>query len=158
MADDLPFTAPDTPPNLGAPAPKRCRRHEWFITPEGWLCIRCGKPKDEAASRQNRNNRKRGGKAELDVAKTLNARKMGPLGLPWDVEHAGWIRLQVKKLARRPSLSEIIGWLDQIPVGAEMRGVALIEAAGQGVRGRRFLVLDLDEFAEHHGDPVEKAA
>ena len=38
--------------------------------------------------------------------------------------------------------------LDAMPAGAEMRGVT-IASTGHGTR--RVLVLDLDEFAEHHG-------
>jgi hypothetical protein len=115
------------------------------------FCLRCGRPRDEVVARRNKNNKARGGAAELDVARTLGASKVGPLGHPWDVERPGWCRLQVKKLARYPSLSQVVEWIDAIPAGREMRGVALIQP-GRG--GRRLIVLDLDEFAEHHGEPT----
>jgi hypothetical protein len=140
-------------------AARKCR-HQWGIvnerTPDGDVvyvdeCVRCGKPHSLSAARRGRNSRKRGGAAELDVARTLGASKVGPLGHPWDVERPGWCRLQVKKLARYPSLTQVTEWIDAIPAGREMRGVALIQP-GRG--GRRLIVLDLDEFAEHHGEPT----
>jgi hypothetical protein len=155
MTDWLP-AEPETARTL-VPSPRRCTHPRQFrrdLEDGGTACTRCGRDIPATVSRQSRNNRKRGGAAELAVAKRIGAAKMGPLGLPWDVEKPGWIRLQVKKLAKWPSLNDVQRWMDAIPVGAEMRGVALIEAAGPGVRGRRLIVLDLDEFAEHHGEPL----
>lgn len=60
-------TGPDTPP--------RCA---------------CGKVEDPTASRRGRNNRKRGGRAELDIARTYGGQKVGPLGLPEDIRGKSW--------------------------------------------------------------------
>jgi hypothetical protein len=151
MTDDLPFDYPDTsPPNLGAAQPKRCRRHLW----DGGACARCDRVRDEALIRRGKNNRARGNRAELEVARQFtDGRKVGPLGHPWDVEIPGYMRLQVKKLARWPSLSTVVDWIDAIPPSSEMRAVAVIQP-GRG--GRRLLVVDLDEYAEHHGDPTKR--
>lgn len=106
---------------------------------------------DPTASRRNRNNRKRGTSAELDVARMLGGRKVGPLGQPWDVEMPGYARLQVKKLATLPSLNQIARWLDAIPPTPELRGVVVVEAAGKGHRGRSFIIMHADEYARWHG-------
>jgi hypothetical protein len=55
----------------------------------------CGAVKDAAASRRGRNNRKRGGHHELDVARRYGGRKVGPLGGPWDIEGEEYVT-QVK--------------------------------------------------------------
>jgi hypothetical protein len=163
---DLPFDYPDTtPPNLGA-APKRCRRHGWGpltrITPDdapvGTIavyvatCVKCGIRRDNAAARRGRNNRSRGNRAELDVARSINGRKVGPLGHPWDVEMPGYARLQVKKLATPPSLRTIAAELTRIGSGAEMPGFIWIEP-GRG--GERLITFRLSDFAERHGVPTE---
>jgi hypothetical protein len=146
LPDDL-FDTPLTPPNLGA-APKRCQRHVW----DSGVCARCDKVRDPALSRRGRNNRTRGNRAELDVARSINGRKVGPLGHPWDVEMPGYARLQVKKLATPPSLRTIAAELTRIGSGAEMPGFIWIEP-GRG--GERLIVFRLSDFAERHGVPEE---
>ena len=160
MTDDLPFSYPSLA-NPGAPKPRVCRRHVWVglgtaDQPDIIIrCERCGRVRNDAASRRGRNSRARGNAEELTVARKLGGRKMGPLGLPWDVELPGYMRLQVKKLATWPSLAAVVAFIDAIPAGRDMRGAALIQP-GRG--GRRLLVLDLDEFARWHGDPTKEGA
>lgn len=88
-------------------SPKRCSRHAWvssheyedglWHTPCGYLgctarpgtrCSRCGKPKDEAASRRGRTNRKRGGAIELQVAREMGMEKVGHHGGAEDARNA----------------------------------------------------------------------
>ena len=102
-------------------------------------------------SRRSRNNRARGTRDELAVARALGGRKVGELGLPWDVEMPGYARIQAKRLDRWPSLAKVIEWMDAIPVGPEMRMVSLADTPGPGHKTRRLLVIDLEEFAQHHG-------
>lgn len=146
----------DTPARPALAQPRKCSRHEWTWagpTPEhGERCRYCGRVRDNVLARRNRNNRARGGRAELDVARIVGGEKVGPLGLPWDVTIPGFLRLQVKKLARWPSLGSVVRWLDAIPAERELRGVAIVEAAGQGVKPRRLLVVDLEEFASWYGE------
>lgn len=145
-------------PDVVVPTPRKCRRHTWAphwpigMTEPVTRCLYCPAVRDPAVSRRNKNNRKRGNAEELTTARLIGGRKVGPLGHPWDVEIEGYMRLQVKKLAKWPSLSLVASWMDAIPVGRDMRGVALIQP-GRG--GRRFLVLDLSEFGKWHGDPTE---
>lgn len=120
-------------------------------------CLVCGNPKDQTRSRRGRNNRKRGNAAELDVARGVGGRKVGPLGHPWDVEMPGYARLQVKKLATPPSLRFICDELARIAraPGEEMPGFVWIEP---GRDGERLVVFRLRDFAERHGLPTEEAA
>ena len=169
MTDDL-FPAPSGPRPGAAPA-RRCRRHDWTVplhalddgpTPlrlalpkervDGWQCARCGAVKDAVVSRRSRNNRARGVRDELTVARILGGRKVGELGLPWDVEVPGYARIQSKKLATWPSVNEIVRWMDAIPAGPELRAVTLADTPGPGGRTRRLIVMDLESFAAWHGD------
>lgn len=138
----------------GLVTPKKCRRHEWRLTgltEPGYACVRCGKVRDEARAKTGRNNRKRGNSDELVVARLLGGTKVGPLGHAWDVEVHGYLRAQAKRLDRWPSLGKVIEWLDAIPAAAHLRAVTLADTPGPGKRTRRLIVMDLDEFAEHHG-------
>lgn len=144
--DDLDlFDAPDRPGGFAIVRP--CRRHAWY----GDACSRCNKPRDAARSRRGKNSRKRGVSDELEVARLLGGRKVGPLGLPWDVVIDGYARIQCKKLSRWPSLNEVVAWLDAIPAGPELRAVTLADAPGGGTRTRRLIVMDLEEYARWHG-------
>lgn len=144
---DLPFDY-GTEARPATAAPRKCYRHLW----DGDVCARCDRVKDPVVSRRNNNNRKRGNAEELTVAREVGGHKMGPLGLPWDVEMTGYARLQVKKLATPPSLRYIAGELARIP-GPEMAGFCWIEP-GRG--GERLIVFRLKDFAERHGIEVDE--
>jgi hypothetical protein len=164
--DAFPFDYPSEPTPNGA-AGRKCHHPSWthWVIAEGATvsgrigpidehrCRDCGAVRDPAASRRGRANRSRGNRAELDVARSIpGARKMGPLGLPWDVEVGTYARLQVKKLASRPSLAEIARLIAAIPdTGDRLRGFVWVEAAGQGKRGQRLVWFLGDEFAQWHG-------
>ena len=133
------------------------RRHVWItisdtVTDQTITRCSCGRIKDEAASRRGRTNRQRGNREELTVARKIGGRKMGPLGLPWDVEMPGYARLQVKKLASAPSLRFVAAELARIGSGAEMPGFVWIEP-GRG--GEALIVFRLADFAERHGVVTE---
>jgi hypothetical protein len=87
------------------------------------------------------------------VVRSINGRKVGPLGHPWDVEMPGYARLQVKKLATPPSLRTIAAELTRIGSGAEMPGFIWIEP-GRG--GERLITFRLSDFAERHGVPEDE--
>ncbi len=150
----LPFHHPDeSDAALTGAVGRKCRRHEWerrwFGTAgEGYWCLRCDAVRNDLRSRTGKNNRKRGNAAELDVARLLGGNKMGPLGLPWDVEMPGYARLQVRKLANPPSLRKIIEALGAIGASDAMPGYVWVEP-GRG--GERLIVLRLADFAERHG-------
>lgn len=154
--DDF-WPPPDAPDPI--PTPRKCR-HEWTVNrdwnggpsePPITQCVRCNAIKDPAASRRNRNNRKRGTSDEAAVAKIIGGRKVGPLGLPWDVEMPGYLRAQSKKLDRWPSLARVIEWLDAITDSQELHAVTLADTPGAGHRTRRLIVFDLEDWAAWHG-------
>ena len=158
LPDDLPFRYDDAPdgPRPGAAPPKKCYRHSWRwpLTDEpqdGPVCRKCNAVRDAATSRRNKNNGKRGRSDELRVARILGGNKLGQLGLPWDCEVPGFLRVQCKKLDAWPSVNAVVKWLDAIPSGRELRGVTLADAPGPGGKTRRLIVLDLDEFAAWFG-------
>jgi hypothetical protein len=162
---DLPFDVAEQPTaRTVVGSPKRCRRHRWITvtsapvnlgaithTMTTTACIVCLKPKDETLSRRGRNSRKRGNAAELDVARAIGGQKMGPLGLPWDVEVAGYARLQVRKYANPQSLRAIAAELARIAKtpGIEQPGYVWLEP---GRNGEKLIVFRLREFTEHHGE------
>lgn len=162
--DSLDLMNATTAPNPGAPAPRTCRPHRWEWT--DWMddqsrvlsrvewCARCHRLRDAAVSRRSRNNRKRGNAAELEVARAMDGRKVGPLGHPWDVE-TPLLRVSVKKLATPPSLRFAITELHRVSAapGPQAPAFVWIEP-GRG--GERLIVLRLDDFAALHGDPLEE--
>jgi hypothetical protein len=159
---DLPWTTGDVRLPNGAKG-RKCRRHRWEWTE--WAgdqsrvlemvewCAACHRHRDPIASRRSRNNGKRGRRAELTIAREIpGARKMGPLGLPWDVEVGTYARLQVKKLVSRPSANAIRKLIEAIPnTGDRLRGFVWVEAAGRGKRGRREVTFLAAEFAQWNG-------
>lgn len=154
--DDLPFHPPvdeDWPPPVPA-EPRKCRhpRDRRYPTTDGWECRGCGHTVSRVAVRKGKNARKRGNAEELTTAKRVGGRKMGPLGLPWDVEMPGYARLQVRKYLNPESLRKIAAELARIGSGAEMPGYVWIEP-GRG--GEKLIVFRLDDFAERHGVPNE---
>jgi hypothetical protein len=142
---------PLTPANVAAVA-RACRhpRADRRTFDDGIACGRCGKTLDPVLLARGRRNRTRGNREELTVARAIGGRKMGPIGLPWDVEMPGYARLQVKKLAAAPSLRFIAAELARIGSGAEMPGFVWVEP-GRG--GERLIVFRLADFAERHGVP-----
>lgn len=152
------FPAPASP-RAGAAGPRK-HRHHWTtirheVTGEPvTVCygmLGCGAERDPITSRRGRLNRSRGNADELTVAKLLGGRKVGPLGLPHDVELTGYMRLQCKKVASWPSLAKVLTWIDAMQPGGDVRGVTVADTPGPGGRTRRLLIVDLDEYARWHG-------
>jgi len=90
----------------GATGRPKCRRHEWAAftgldNQPGYVCTSCGTIKDAAASRRGRNNRSRGNRAELAVARRYGGEKTGPLQQAEDIRGRDW-RTQVKTHQGRP--------------------------------------------------------
>ena len=92
-----------------------------------------------------------GSKAERMVAKALGGVRIGQQLGPVDVTVKDYADIQVKNVEALPSLRSIGAMLDNIPVRGLLRGVVVIERAGQGRRGSRTITFDFDEYCEFHG-------
>jgi hypothetical protein len=153
--DDLPFHYDAPPVEPDDRAPRKCRHPRYLRTKvDGLDTCSCGHEFDPIRQRRSKNNRARGNAEELTVARVVGGRKMGPVGLPWDVEMPGYARIQVRKYVRPESLRAICDELDRIGYGPEMPGYVWIEP-GRG--GRKVIVFDLASFAERHGIKVDAA-
>lgn len=147
MTDDLGWPTPLTPANPAAPASRKCSRHLW----DAGVCARCDRVKDETVAKRNKNNKSRGGREEATIAMLIGGRKVGPMGWPWDVE-TNSCRLQVKKLAERPSLNAIGDLILAIPFRTDsLRGFVWSKAGGRGKRTERQVYVVRNEWVEWHG-------
>ena len=100
---------------------------------------------DPAKSRKGKNSRARGNAFEREVAKHLNAQRVGQFGGKQDVAN-DWIAVQCKVGG---SFSERQGdWLQSVPVkGDQLRGLVIGDSPGLGGGRRRVMViLDMDDF------------
>jgi hypothetical protein len=149
---ELPFHYDGVPTEPDDREPAKCRHPRYRR--DGQTCS-CGHVFDPVRQRRSKNNRARGNAEELTVARRVGGRKMGPVGLPWDVEMPGYARLQVRKYKTPQSMRKVADELARIGYGQEMPGYVWIEP-GRG--GKRLIVFDLDHFAERHGIPTEEAA
>jgi len=145
--------------------PKR-HNHVWIDLPAGIAavlppgCVGCGLSKEEYEARQSRGRRnvKRGKHYEHGWAERLGMRQTGGLNKEDDAlnelfvgqaksmastRFPGWMANELDKLRAR--------WADRIPI------LGILEAAGQGKKGRRLIVVDeQDWIALHVGDKAEK--
>jgi len=148
--------------------PKRCRRHEWgdtlttltstaadggiaYRAAFGVACSRCGKQKDDRASRRGRTNRQRGNAIEREWAKRLGLRRVGHHGGPEDATNDLFVG-QAKSLAT----GRFPGWMtDELAKLPRTEGripiLGVLEAPGPGKRGRRIVVIDEADWIALHG-------
>lgn len=152
--DDLDLMDATTTATLNV-STKRCRRHDWseFVefpnAPVHW-CRRCGKVRDEAVVRRNRNNRQRGSAFERSVAKKLGGRRTGPLGGRDDVIVGQFAAVQTKKTARL-SLNEARTYLDDLARSFPDR-VPLVVHAEPGRDRDSVVILPLAVWVSLHGE------
>jgi hypothetical protein len=143
------------------------KRHAHFfvqwtngIGETGVECRGCGIQQEAywARQRRARNNVKRGKHYEHGWAERLGMRQTGGLNKEDDAlnemfvgqaksmasaRFPGWMALELDKLRAR--------WADRIPI------LGVLEAAGQGKKGRRLIVVDeQDWIALHVGNKAEK--
>ena len=160
MTDDLPFSY-ESPANPGAPKPRVCRRHVWEnrltaftdgVAYYGVVCDRCGKVRDDAASRRGKNNRSRGNSIEREVGKKLGLRRVGQYGGPDDLA-GDLFAAQVKSGA---AFSERYWqWLRAVPVTAGQTPILVVtDAPGPGTKRRAVVVVAIDDWVALHGPTV----
>ena len=92
-----------------------------------------------------------GSASERAVAALLGGKRIGMDGGPVDVVIPDYAWIQVKNVKAAPSMNAIGKMIRLMPSNL-LRGVVVIERAGQGVRGSRTITFDLDDYAAWHGD------
>jgi len=115
-------------------------------------CLGCGLTRAdyEARQRRGRNNRSRGNRSELDVARTYGGEKVGPLGLPEDIRGKLW-RTQVKVSQReappmwRAEFAKLAGQRD----GRTPR--LILRFTRQGVKAEDYIVVRGEDWLEWFG-------
>lgn len=159
MSDDLPFGEPLYPQTAWA-TPK-CKRHQWGQNvlpgdaPDLIRCRRCHHVQNPEKVRQGRNNRKRGGRDELAVARLLGGTKVGHFGGPEDVRQGSFV-IQVKRFATARFPVWMTNELAKLPRADQRVPVLVIrEAAGPGRRARAIAVVMLDDWKDLHGGTPE---
>lgn len=156
---DLPFDYEPTPPNLGAPAPRKCRRHVWaessdLTTGQVYVvCLNCPAVKDPVRSRRGRNNKNRGNAIQAQVCEALGWLNIGGANGPADGLSLVGDRMfigQIKSGGRFP------GWmaneLDKLPrTGGRIPVLAVAETPGAGKKRRVLMVMDIKDYIDLHG-------
>jgi hypothetical protein len=166
--DSLPFTTP-TDPNLGAPEPRKCRRHQWAMLSAkdaalGWHllageiapgefaylgCATCGRPKDAARSRAGKNNRGRGLSIQRDTLRRMGLRHI-PGSQLLDGDNDAFTA-EVKS-GLRFSQADWHELAKQTAVaGTRMRLLVKVETPGGGRKARGTVTVDLDEWIAWYG-------
>jgi len=98
-----------------------------------------------------------GSEAERTVARIVGGSRVGMDGGPIDVIVGDYLALQVKSLRTMPSMTEVRKYLDAIPQTHRLRGAVVQDRPGKGVRSRRTITFDLDEWAEWHAMSIAVA-
>lgn len=136
---------------LHAARRKPVHRHAWIIDPAGTaVCFNCGKVQDVAATRRGRNNRARGGRAELAVSRMYGGEKVGPLGLGEDIRGKTWAT-QVKVSQRTPPPM----WLREFAKLANRSDGRtprlILRFTRQGIKAEDFVVIRGKDFLDWYG-------
>lgn len=121
----------------------------------GYTCTRCDRFVPREAIRRGLNARKRGNRLQAKAAKDAGITNIGALGLPEDAGlSTEWAVLQVKSGKSYPERIDRL--LRALTANADqIRGVVHIETPGPGIRARRLITFDFDEWMSWHG-PVSR--
>lgn len=156
----LAATAPAPEAARTTAAPRRCSRHRWEPTDRQthtihgapvtvWACGRCGRARDEAASRQGRRSVSRSKREERAIATRYGGRRVGHLGGPEDV---------VSSLFAVQSKAGTGWWskryadeLDKLPRAAGRLPMLVVSNGEPGALVRRYVVMDERDFRDLHG-------
>ena len=137
------------PIRFGSVTP-RPHRHRWeMIDGAHPICTLCAKVDYTGASRRGRNNRKRGGRAELDIARTYGGEKVGPLGLPEDIRGKQWAtQVKVSQRAAPSTWQREFAKLDTTS-GRTPR--LILRFTKQGVKAQDFVVIRGEDWLAWFG-------
>lgn len=169
--DDLPF-GPPTPDsrNLGAPAPRRCARHQWerrtqsdiqdgVLSYSEWTaCSRCNAVRDSERARRGKAARRAGNDAERELARAFpNARRVGQAGGPEDVIVSGLYAIQSKRSGVWFS-QRYWDELQKLPrTGGLTPTLVVSDKPGPGRKRRWLVIRELKDEIALHGTDVTAA-
>lgn len=143
-----------------ARSPKR-HAHQWILEVTVPYCFKCGLTLEryQARSRRGRNNRARGNRIELEIARSLGLRKVGMFGGPEDVgDRDAPFLVQVKSRSGAAFPSWMDTELAKLPVTAQQTPLLVIAEAGAvGKRRRALVVLRMEDWIALHGPAGEVA-
>jgi hypothetical protein len=110
----------------------------------------CGAAEDPVRTRRNRNNRSRGSRAELAVARKYGGEKVGPLNLPEDIRGKSW-RTQVKVTQRAvPAMwARAFAAMDTHRDGRTPR--IIVRFTRQGIGAEDFVIVRGDDWLSWFG-------
>ncbi len=145
-----------TPPNLGAPAPRRCKRHRWaptvFVGPDPQMvCVFCGKPNDVILSARGKSNARTGKDYERQLAQRLGGRKVGHFGAATDVTTS---LFNVQSKVRKAWPAWMHDELQKLPRTGG-RTPVLVVAEGKpmpGTKRRALVIVQLEDWVALHGE------
>lgn len=155
--DDLPFLTPEPDPSRPERPPRKCYRHDWGPNWQGTpvaQCQRCGRIRDEAAARRNRNNAKRGKRIQRQRIVGLGGQNL-PGNKP---NHDGiGVRFSYESKSGASAFSERYWrWLKGIPRNADQAGVLIVtDTPGPGHKARAYVVVEYDDWRDEHGEQEE---
>ena len=168
MTNDTPWIK--SPPTTPLPRPTRGQhRHAWGprvgrerMTALGiaheWpelmqVCVICGKPKDDAASKRGRTSLRAGKDAERLVANDAGPewKRVGQFGSPVDVE-APWAVGQVKAGSRYSMVDERDLEAMTAYSAGRTRLLFKVKRPGPGHQRKVQITMRLSQFMEEHGD------
>lgn len=140
-------------------APRKCWRHQWeysvvfaqAVTGEpGFICISCGKVRDESAVRRGRNNASRGKAIQRKRIEGLGGTNLA--GNNQNLDGIGLAFAYESKSGGAFS-DRYWRWLTGIPVrGDQTRVLIVTETPGQGRRARSYVVVEYDDWKSLHGE------
>ena len=166
---DLEWTQPEPDPSRPERPARKCYRHQWAPTTivhipvpgqperlpsEAVICLRCGRVRDEAAARRNRNNAKRGKRIQRQRIVGLGGQNL-PGNKP---NHDGiGVRFSYESKSGASAFSERYWrWLKGIPRNADQAGVLIVtDTPGPGHKARAYVVVEYDDWRDEHGEQEE---
>lgn len=154
---DLPWIEPEPDPTRPERRGRRCSRHDWQALGDEMACIRCGRVRDESASRRGRTALRAGKDAERAIARAYGGTRTGQHGGPDDVLVGDLFVVQSKARAG----AAFPGWmwdeLAKLPrAGGRIPTLIVSDRPGPGHRTRRLVVRMMDDDVALHGPKPER--
>lgn len=144
---------PRTPPNLGAPAPRRCLHPSQYRRPledGGSVCTRCGRDIAVAATRRGRSSRRLGHDQERRAERVYGWEKIGERGSITDLR--GTLMKVQQKATRGTSPGRWRGIFRELDTVADGRVPALLLSfVRAGVPTEDYVVLRGSDWLQLHG-------